>query len=413
MTRFTVVAFYTIGTPYEEEVRGLVSDCKSLQIPIETKGYYTRGSWVQNAGIKPEFLSEMRAKHNGPLVYLDADARIRKYPELFDELAQDPSALVGVHFRGGRELLSGTIYLADDPRAVSLLRKWVDHQRTNHQALDQKTLHSVIKKINFPVTHLPASYTQIFDIMAHNGEPVIEHLQASRRYRNKTTYPFGYFKGAPKSLRWHNTGVAWLPKANPKDEKILDSNMVKVGHLKWAPRVIAHDVAKLEGQHVGQVINITGKGPSLDNLTLSDLQGYPTICINQSILKLVALGKLDVYLIQQDRINCFPPEESTLILRESLKYYYPENPKKYLFTKDSLGPGQTPHKAVSVAALMGAKKIRMLGFDACVTGKMGYAKSTGLEDTHPRQDRFSTHRVELDERAKLLGVEIEWVDLSD
>ena len=108
MPSFIVIAFYTKQTPYEQEILGLDKTCKEMGIHCHTKGYRNRGKWVRNAAIKPRFILEMMAKHPGRnLVYLDADARVRKYPGFFEDLDAD----IGIHYRRkrrNRELSSAT-----------------------------------------------------------------------------------------------------------------------------------------------------------------------------------------------------------------------------------------------------------------------------------------------------------------
>ena len=53
MPKYLVIAFYTFGTPYEDEVEGLRISCRKYGLELETVGYPTNDSWVRNAAIKP------------------------------------------------------------------------------------------------------------------------------------------------------------------------------------------------------------------------------------------------------------------------------------------------------------------------------------------------------------------------
>lgn len=168
-----IAAFYTINTPYEKEIENLKQSCEKFNYPIFICSYASRGSWVKNCAIKPEFILEAIDALKEPFVYIDADGVIRK---TIDLSFPEP---IGVHFKNGRELLSGTIFVK--PCARDLVVRWVQEQQAYPEEYDQRVLDRVIKKLNYPVCNIPAAYTKIFDSM--QGEPIIEHFQASRRFK--------------------------------------------------------------------------------------------------------------------------------------------------------------------------------------------------------------------------------------
>jgi hypothetical protein len=120
------------------------------------------------------------------IVYLDADAIVRSFPILFDEIDAD----IAVHYydnkkRNFKELLSGTIYLGPTANAKKLVQLWIDVNKEFPEQWDQKNLDIAIKRMpELKVVELPPSYCLIFDLMKDQGPAVIEHLQASRRFRN-------------------------------------------------------------------------------------------------------------------------------------------------------------------------------------------------------------------------------------
>lgn len=189
MPRF--VAFYTKGSGYEAEARGLVESLRRFSLPHSITAFESRGSWARNTQIKPEFLcAELQA--GGPLVYLDVDARVLRRPTLFQTL--DPAACdIAVHyrpdtrFRKSRELLSGTIYLSGSDACRQIVDCWAEASEARPGEMDQRTLQQLIDDQVVPglrVRELPATYTKIFDIMRDVGPAVIEHYQASRRFRS-------------------------------------------------------------------------------------------------------------------------------------------------------------------------------------------------------------------------------------
>jgi hypothetical protein len=425
---YVVVAFFTINTPYEDLVKRLVDDCLRFNLEIVTKGYPSRGKWERNAGIKPEFLLEMLQKHpDKDIVYLDADARIRRAPEVFSTLSRD-TCDIAVHYRRGRELLSGTIFLANTVATRRLVSDWVKLQKAEPDTWDQRTLQRVIKARgdDIRVHQLSPNYTQIFDSMRKHGPPVIEHMQASRRYKNLvkgTKVSYVDLKEIPVAVRLNKDGSVWIPRQNKRAEAYLDSHFVRDGRqLRWFPKIEnANDVSALKDKYVGKTCTIIGKGPSLDNLISYDFTGSadPVICINHSVKKVervvpeTTVNKGNVYLMQQDIVDC-KPQNAIPILHYSIQYYYPKLQTRYLFNSNSLEPkgnSVTVLKAVSLAALMGCTKVRLVSFDACVNGDTRYAKATGTTVKKTSQggpERFLTHRKRIVSLARYFKLTLEW-----
>jgi hypothetical protein len=174
------VSFYTPA--YTGEAAGLVASLELFGLPHDVALVPPLGNWTANCGHKPSFLLSMAEKWPGrPLVWLDADARVRQYPALFDSLDAD----FACHFKDGRELLSGTLYFAPTAPAAELLRRWEERCRTAPGEWDQRNLQAVVAEgvPGLRVAELPPQYVQIFDLMAHHGEPVILHRQASRKLK--------------------------------------------------------------------------------------------------------------------------------------------------------------------------------------------------------------------------------------
>lgn len=182
---FTVVAYYTVGTPYEEEILNLKESCQKFKLKTDIEGVKNLGSWQRNTQYKAKFLLRKVKVHFGTrIVYLDCDAKVQKYPDLFDTMTED----VGVHYRDGSQLLSGTIFLNCNERVEALIKSWVQMNKQNPLVWDQHNLKATIIRMNrhenkVSVRDLPPQYCQIFDSMRKFGNPVIEHFQASRRFK--------------------------------------------------------------------------------------------------------------------------------------------------------------------------------------------------------------------------------------
>jgi hypothetical protein len=171
-----IVSFFTPA--YEAEAREMEATAREFGLDTDVRAVPSRGDWTLNCGMKPAFIRSMQLEYpDRPIVWLDADARVRRMPDLFTALDCDFAA----HWRYASELLSGTLYLGPTPAAKALVSAWCEAQAKAPGEWDQKTLQRVIES-GFParIERLPAEYTAIFDA-GMCDEPVVEHMQASRR----------------------------------------------------------------------------------------------------------------------------------------------------------------------------------------------------------------------------------------
>lgn len=180
------VTFYT--PDYEDVALRLGQSCQAHGVPMRLEHMESTGSWVANCALKPLAIQRAMSAFRKPIVWIDADAVVRGYPNLFDRLVGSDYDFA-CHFRTHnpkreRELLSGTLFFNTTKNSMRLIDRWVAQQDKCKDHWDQHTLHHVVKQMpELKVFELPASYTQIFDTMKHNGTPVIEHFQESRKHK--------------------------------------------------------------------------------------------------------------------------------------------------------------------------------------------------------------------------------------
>lgn len=190
-----IVAYYTEGTPYEQEAARLQRSCDALDAKISIRSYPDRESWLANVRIKPQFLLDcLREFPDQPLLYVDVDAVFHRIPirELKHAFAD---VEIAAHFLRGKELLSGTLWLNGRPElTVEILRRWIGLDRERPRRSSQKNLQTVLQSMRGVIVRdrLPAQYCYIFDISRQaypDVKPAIEHLQASRDFRRPGRAP--------------------------------------------------------------------------------------------------------------------------------------------------------------------------------------------------------------------------------
>ena len=201
------IGFYT--PEYKEEAEGLIATLRQFNLPFQIQAQISMGSWWLNTQLKAVVIQEFMEEHpNQPIVYIDCDARVRQTPTLLRHLPDRCD--FAAHYRDdsrshlfhdGRELLSGTLFFSGSPTCKRFVDLWVHENevraRESRQTpgydptklMDQRTLQAVVERLTetdrqyLRMEELPATYVQIFDTMRDAGQPVIEHMQASRRLR--------------------------------------------------------------------------------------------------------------------------------------------------------------------------------------------------------------------------------------
>jgi len=421
------IAFYTKDTPYEEEISNLIQSLERFKLPYFIKGFKNRGSWVRNAGIKPEFIYDMMGENlDKDIVYVDSDAIIQQYPKFFDTIDGD----FGIHIRPVRnELLSGTIYAKNNAKMRMFMRCWIHRQTNNPDIWDQKTLHYTLgthgRKLKIKQVQLPASYTQIFDTMKDQGPPVIEHFQASRRFKaliksDNPIQPRLEIKelGININIRRLADNSFFLARRHPDAERYLDKHYVRVpNELRWYPK--HNDSIPLDAlKHYfkDQECYIVGKGPSLDFLTEKDFKNpdAPVIAINEAVHKVESLNIPNkIFAIQQDswlKTTCLP-DHSEILLCHTCAHHYEHIKNKYVFFPQELGipkANLTVIYALALAKKFGTTGYYLISFDACVNAEIEYAKCIGYDPSKGGDPtRFLDHKKAI--VAHLNGLKAEWI----
>ena len=133
---------------------------------------------------------------NHRLLYVDVDAVMHSKPDLFKNYHCD-IAVRWQDFRWRKnECLSGTIYMENNSRTKRICELWRDINISEGNVtnrMEQWNLDTVINQLKtedlqFTYKNLRPEYTMIFDSMRGiypNVVPVIEHFQASRRFKNE------------------------------------------------------------------------------------------------------------------------------------------------------------------------------------------------------------------------------------
>jgi len=204
--KWKVISFYTEGTGYADEIKNLELSLKSFDIPYKIYKCQPLGSWRRNLNYKSKcILRAMKDYPQTDIVFIDADGIVRQYPKLFDELTASGAYDIAASFhrfqkRSGDtdELLSGTLWIQNCQSAKEIIEKWHEIGMEQSKIRHQKCLKLAIDELGKrdKLFRMPYEYTYVFDYQYHEKrDPVIEHFQASRRFRHAVGFGVDMING--------------------------------------------------------------------------------------------------------------------------------------------------------------------------------------------------------------------------
>ncbi len=192
------VSYATKNTPYMQVLeQRLLPTLIRWNLNYDIEYPLDKGNWQKNTHIKAEFLKRMLLKHKQPIVFLDADATIERFPILFESLGDYDISYHsfdwfkfwrGIEGNPKREYLSGTLYLNYNAKVLEFLDTWIDLNKRS-TTWEQRNMQQILEKWGnkLKVYPLPIEYIAIVKrdgkVPSFIKEPIIVHWQASRRLR--------------------------------------------------------------------------------------------------------------------------------------------------------------------------------------------------------------------------------------
>ena len=146
---------------YSQLVDDISNDCKRLNLPFYAKRIPC-DNYQKNINYKPQFIKHCLRKWKRPVVYIDSDMRIVRYPLLFDNLSNTDFMALNWRNDGTFETSGGIFYFNNTLPAKRLLDCWISELAKNQGKADDRVLAMVIAKHNVinwcKCTWLPKSY---------------------------------------------------------------------------------------------------------------------------------------------------------------------------------------------------------------------------------------------------------------
>lgn len=200
MRKWAIVSFYTSGTGYENEIKKLIESMREFNLSYYIVAYPPLGTWRRNLNYKSLLIREsLNAFPSLDVVFIDADAIIRKNPVLFDELSESDAFDIAIFRLAKRgiepnELVASTIWIKNNEVARKIVDRWHSIATRTPLIRHQKCLDIAIKEligesVPIRVYNLPFEYACIYDHPTRDGrEATIEQFQASRRLRREVGF---------------------------------------------------------------------------------------------------------------------------------------------------------------------------------------------------------------------------------
>jgi len=200
-----VTAYWTEGTPYEQEAEALRETLDHFGVRHDIRPYPHPGDWTKANLLSAQHIRTVREDWpNESILYLDADARLLASPCELEALENDTDAAFFFIPDGGsvsipphsEALCSGTTWWNARPAATAILDAWVALNRLpeTRRGCDQLNLEAIVRWVEtnplVRIFRLPPRYCWIDDISpmlyphVQPEDMVVRHTQASRRYRH-------------------------------------------------------------------------------------------------------------------------------------------------------------------------------------------------------------------------------------
>ena len=185
-----IVTHYTLNTGYQDEVQKLTRSLMQLGLEFDIEPIKSLGNWRANSNYSVWLIEKMLEKYpDRSILKTDADAVFRQKPDIFtrNDFDADFACCWFQWPSRKRELLGGTLYFANTENARLLVQRWKEKCIAQPRSRNPDLLDDAVKEMKdvIKVMELPPQYCKIFDLMRQVQNPIIEHFQASRRFRKE------------------------------------------------------------------------------------------------------------------------------------------------------------------------------------------------------------------------------------
>ena len=152
-----IVSFYTDDWEYPQHAERLRRECDSLGLDHRIERRESRGGYLQNSCIKPEFIRDC-LQEGCPVLWVDVDGSIFARPDWFLDDNWDFQARKMDKRHRKREWHVGTMWFNYNDRVMEFVSQWV---KNTGAISDESALEKTWRQVKLKSVDIPPEYFQI------------------------------------------------------------------------------------------------------------------------------------------------------------------------------------------------------------------------------------------------------------
>lgn len=154
-----IVSFFTDDGTYHQDALALREDCERLQLDYYIEFKESQGCYGKNCSMKASFILDCLNRFKRPVLWLDADASIKKLPKILHNLTADVGAAVTPSWHKLSHY-SGALFFNNTIKAKEFLKTW--HEKTGNK-VDHEALCHTLRETPAKICDLPLTYCEVQD----------------------------------------------------------------------------------------------------------------------------------------------------------------------------------------------------------------------------------------------------------
>jgi len=187
-----VISFYTSDWKYPDYATNLKKDCERIGLPHHIECLPSRGDYVKNCNIKPEFIRNKLHQLKSPILWIDADGSLLKSPDLLLTSDIKNYDLAGNRWATNPERIHvGSIWFNYTELTLTFLDTWID---LVNSSIDDAAFNGVWNRFKqqLKLFSLPPEYFFIHkkdNYLIPNNTIILHRLSSSElkmQYKKKT-----------------------------------------------------------------------------------------------------------------------------------------------------------------------------------------------------------------------------------
>jgi hypothetical protein len=166
ITGYTVTSH--LGDYYKKSVQRLVKSLIKFDMPHIVYPLKGVDDWCEGCALKPSLIQYTLERYGRPILWIDADGEVFKYPDIFNDADFD----MALHSQNGH-WLSGTLYMSQN--TLEFVNKW--REVTPNNVPDEISLLRLYSnnKFSLGLRQLPSSYNMVVHTKTDTSELIIGH----------------------------------------------------------------------------------------------------------------------------------------------------------------------------------------------------------------------------------------------